>query len=199
MIATADLRRRAADRRRACAGSAAFTVARPAGAPVVWVGAYLTGGELVPGQGLQWADAGSFTVAAAPALVAGQSLRVLTRREEGPVEVESRTCGRDRGVPAGGADRRAGANRDAARGRGHGREAGDAGREAAGAARDDRAAVRVLRGAAASASSSGTATGVLFGTGAKRMVGAGMADVRVRVDGGRLRGCCVSARKRTPR
>src|SRR5215207_9491305 len=67
----------------ACAGSTAFTVARGEGTPATWVGTYLPGGALVPGQRLTWADSSTFTVAAEPALAAGQIVRVLTKRFEG--------------------------------------------------------------------------------------------------------------------
>ncbi len=77
----------------ACAGSAAFTVARPDGAQAVWVGAYRPDGALVPNLRLAWTDAPSFTVTAEPGLATGQLLKILSRRQEGPVEVTSRTAG----------------------------------------------------------------------------------------------------------
>ena len=77
----------------ACAGSTAFTVTRGDGTPATWVGTYLPGGALVPGQRLTWTDAASFTVTAEPALAAGQIVRVLTKRLEGEVEVTERASG----------------------------------------------------------------------------------------------------------
>ncbi len=77
----------------ACAGSTSFSVAHGAGTPATWVGIYLPGGALVPGQRLIWTDATSFTVAAEPALAAGQIVRVLTKRQEGEVEVTERASG----------------------------------------------------------------------------------------------------------
>ena len=117
-----------------------------ADAPAVWVGAYLPAASSCRISASQWADAASFTVAAEPALVAGQILRVLTRRQEGPVEVESRTR---RGVigacpPRRRPTRRCGPPRGAPsrpRARSWGRWT-----RADWRPRDGRAAVRVLRG-----------------------------------------------------
>ena len=111
----------------ACAGSAAFTVARR-GRRAGGVGRRVPpGGALVPDLRLAWTDAASFTVTAEPALAAGQSLR-------DPDQAPGRRCRghltdrrRDRRVRARGADRRAGADGDQARRRGDGRETGDAG------------------------------------------------------------------------
>ncbi len=77
----------------ACAGSTSFSVTHSADTPATWVGTYLPGGALVPGLRLTWTDAPSFTVAAEPALAAGQIVRVLTKREEGQVEVTERASG----------------------------------------------------------------------------------------------------------
>jgi hypothetical protein len=77
----------------ACAGSTAFSVTHGDSAPATWVGTYLPGGALVPGQRLTWSDATSFTVAAEPALAAGQIVRVLTKRQDGGVEVTERASG----------------------------------------------------------------------------------------------------------
>ncbi len=76
-----------------CAGSTSFSVAHGAGTPATWVGTYLPGGAFVPGQRLTWTDATSFTVAAEPPLAAGQIVRVLTKRQEGQVEVTERAGG----------------------------------------------------------------------------------------------------------
>jgi hypothetical protein len=77
----------------ACAGSTSFSVAHGAVTPATWVGIYLPGGALVPGQRLTWTDATAFTVTAEPALAAGQIVRVLTKRQEGEVEVTERAGG----------------------------------------------------------------------------------------------------------
>ena len=52
----------------------------------------------MPGQRLTWTDATSFTVAAEPALAAGQIVRVLTKRQEGEVEVTAARQRRDRAM-----------------------------------------------------------------------------------------------------
>ena len=74
----------------ACAGSRAFSVTAVAGTQPVFVGAFLPGGDLVPGQRLRWTDA---AVTAVQPLAAGEIVRALTRHPEGDVEVVSRSSG----------------------------------------------------------------------------------------------------------
>jgi hypothetical protein len=74
----------------ACAGSRAFTVTRPVGSEAGFAAAFRRSGAPVPGQRLRWTDT---AVAADRPLAAGQMVRVLTRRDDGGIEVVSRGSG----------------------------------------------------------------------------------------------------------
>jgi hypothetical protein len=68
----------------ACARRSSFTVTRDEGARTTWLGVE------APDRRLVWADARTFTVAAQPALSAGQTVSVITTRDDGALAVISR-------------------------------------------------------------------------------------------------------------